>query len=384
MDQSGENGKSRPESADGLAERFDDGVFDEDSQASYIYDSDDAGSDASSVNTQDERDYFGDSSVSEDTGSDNVAWVDSDENEELREDLQASAPWLSTQGPARLVQRRTKKIGFKLSRKVFTSKHRIRLFKAFDKFRVAVDTFNVIYLIYGPEDTKAYKIDFFRISDFVYFGNRLLFSSTRSAFLKELSPDGKAQDINKRTGNVRRMCAGQGGLYVAADKLFRFDTGLNSKEVFNHAFTDVCVNRRCVVGLDASGDVFVFDSRLNLIKKHSFPGKFRFKSVFCTEENYFLSTETGFCVLDDRFEIAREFANLKSYATGLVSNSDFVVYGTDCQNSLRIVKAGLACYDRFPFSKVWIAPISCLGIQGDTVYLCHSRYVSSLRITYSE
>lgn len=368
------------DTAENSSERFDEGGFDDESQASYIYDSERSNS---SVDTQDEKDYFGDSGVSADSESSGVAWVDSDEDNGLREDFQTSAAWLSTEGLTKNIQKKTKKISFKLSRKLFTSKHKIKLFRAFDTLKVAVDTFNVIYLIRGPDDFKAYKIDFFRITGFVYFSNRLLFFSSASSFLKELSLDGGVSEINKRTGSIRKMCVGD-GLYIAADKLTRFDENLNAKEVFNHAFTDICANRRHVACLNANGDVFVFDPRLNLVKRHSFPGKFQFKGIFCTEENYFLSTEMGFCVLNDRFEIVREFTNLKSYATGLVSNDDFVVYGADYQNSLRILRRGLVCYDRFPFSKVWINPISCLDVRGDTVYFGHSKFVSSLKISYGE
>lgn len=350
------------------------------SQASYIYNSGDEDS-SSAANTDDERDYFGDSTASAESEDSGVAWVDSDEDAELREDYQSTAPWLATAGLAKTIQKRTRKISFKLTRNALSCKHRIKLFRAFDDLKVAVDTFNVIYLFSSPEDFKAYKIDYFRITGFVRLGDRLLFSSSSSSVIKQLSRDGKVTDINKRTGPVRAMCASN-GLYVASTKLFRFDANLNLKNVFASAFVSVCANRRHVVGLKENGDIFVFDPLLHLQKKYALPGKFQFKDIFCTEDYYFLATEDGVCVLDEQFAETKELRNTKSMPTGLACNKDFVVYCAEHQNGLRILKDGLVSYDRFPFSKVWISPVACMDVLGDEVFLCHQRYVTILRLAY--
>lgn len=382
------NGRTESDNHDGSSSDLDD-VYDNDSQASLIYNSED--NDTSSADTEDEKDYFGESSISLEPSESEVAWVDSDENEDLREDYPNSATWLLTEGLTKTIQKSTKKISFKLNRKVFTTKCKIKLFKSISinstnnvisSLRIAVDTFNLIYLITDFDNFKVYKIDYFKISSFVHFNGRLLFSSNSSSFIKELSLDGKVTDINKRTGHIKKMCV-DSELYVIGDKLYRFDKNLNLKDVFNSEFIDICVNKNNVVCLKENGDIYVFDKSLCFRKKYSLPGKFQFRNIFGTQKNYFIAVESGFYVLDLHFELVKEFSNAKGLPTDLVFNNDFVVYSTNYQNGLRIVKDGLISYDRFPFSKVKIDPISCLDFQNDVLYFCHSKFVSMLRLTYS-
>ncbi|KAI4292549.1 hypothetical protein PAPHI01_1823 [Pancytospora philotis] len=356
----------------------------EDSQASFVYNSAESEGSSSSAYSDDEENYFGAPDSGDASDESGIAWVDSDEDSELQAELPTEAAWLSTEGLAKKVQRKGRRIGFKLQSKVFTTKYRIRAFRAFKDFKIAVDSFNIVYWINTFDDFKAFRISDFKITDFALLGDRLLLASDNSAFMKQLGSDGKVVTVNKRTGKVRRMCVGgpARALYIAGDKLFRFDRNLVLKGVFNQQFVDLCVGALGVFGLKSNGDVLVFDHQLVLQRKLSFDHKFEFRRVFCTDTHLYLGTETGFYVLNDQLVQTKEFHNIKGCATGFGCNPDFTVYASDDKNSLRIIKEGLLCYDRFPFSKVYISPISFITMDGDTVYFSHSRYLSTLKLEY--
>ncbi|KAI5168720.1 hypothetical protein PAEPH01_0361 [Pancytospora epiphaga] len=354
---------------------------DVDSQASYIYNSEDSSIIDTEGGTEDERDYFGDSISIEESGESEAAWIDSDEDEDLREDYKETAPWITAEGPAINIQRKTKKISFKLSRNIFMTKYKIKLLKIYSDVSIAIDTFNILYFITNFNEYKAYKIDEFRICDVVCLNDRVILSSKHSSLLKVVLMNGESKTINKRTGYVQSMALAD-SLYIAGSQLYRFDRNLNLKDTFDQVFISICVSKEQVVGLKEDGDIFVFDLRLNFLKKHSFPGKFQFNSLYSTDSHYYIGTEAGFSILDRNFVLVKELMNIKAAPSGLVFNDDFTIYGSSHPGSLRIIKNGLVPYDRFPFSKVFIPPINALGFQGDTLYFTHSHFISALKIHY--
>lgn len=373
--------------------------------ADYLYDSDEDNS--SSINTEDEKDYFGDSSEISSECSE-VAWADSDDDNEIREDYKDSATWLNSTGLAKKLERKTKKIQFKLTNKIFNVKSKIKIFKIIKSennliekctnlnknndsniknydiqfSKIAIDSFNIVYLINTFEDFKSYKIDYFRISGIVFFNKRVLLYSENCSYIKELTYTGEVVDINKRTGNIKKMVEKDNDLYIAADKLYLLNKNMNIKNTFNLAFMDICVSNKNILCLKSDGDIYVFDRKLNFIKKCSIPGKFQFKGIFSINNRFFIKYETGFYVLNSDFALEKIFDNTKSEPTCITKNNDFVVYGSNDQNSLRIIKDGLISYDRFPFSKVKISPIGAMDFDGDELYFCHSRYISKLLLKY--
>lgn len=355
-----------------------------DSQASFVYNSAEAEDSCTSSYSDDEENYFGERGVLSESEDSVVAWEDSDEDSDLRAEMPTEAAWLNTKSLVKTVQRQTKKIKFRLSNKVFTSKYKLSHFKVYKDFKLAVDTFNIVYWIRSFDDFSTVKIDYFKITDVVQHGGRVMLASVQSSFIKIIAENGKVDTINKRTGRVKKMVAYAPAscLYIAGDKLFCFNKKMNLVEVFNQEFTDICVSQRGVYCLNASGDIFVFDHRLEFQRKLTFECKFEFQRIFCTPDNLFIGTEHGFYILDHNLVQTKELSNIKSCAVGLVHNKDFTIYGANHQNSLRILKNGLVPYDKFPFSKVFIEPISSLEMCEDSLYFTHSRSVSVLTLNY--
>lgn len=364
--------------------------YDEESAASYVYCSEDKDGSSCSGITEEEKDYFGDSSVSgfsddDDEESSQVAWEDSDENEDLREDYPSTAKWLSTDGLTKKITKKHGRIKFNLARKVFTTKYKIKLIRIFDQLTVIIDSFNLIYLIRKTTDFSVIKIDYFRVTDAVCLNGSIILCSAHSAYLKRLSLDGTVTDIRKDNGNIRRMAThtGHGLLYTLGNSLCVYNEKLIMKNIFKGDFSDICVSNSNVLALRENGDIFVFDHLLNFVRKCTFDTKFRFQGIFATDSHYFVKTETGFFVLDDALRPAKEFTNLKTPATALAHSGNFVVYGSDYQNSLRIIKDELEAYGKFPFSKVKIPPIHAMAFTSDSLYIGHSNSLSIMKISYS-
>lgn len=334
-----------------------------------------------STSSGSEEDYFtstGDSEVEEES---EIAWTDSDSNSKLREELQEDAPWISSEGLAKTVRRDAKNIAFKYTRHVFTARCKVKLLRCFPHIKVLVDSFNLIYMIKDFDSFKTYKVDMFKISDVCFFGNRILFSSSSSSYIKEVSVDGKVTDIRKGMGNVQKMIADD-NLYILGDKLFVLNQSLSIKNEFDGSFVDGCVNEGNVICLKDNGDIYVFDKELHFRRKLSFSFKFQFKRLYSANSKVLVCTGNGMIVLNSSLEEIRSFSNLSEPITALVSNSDFIVHGSSYQNSLRILKDNLSYFDKFPFSKIKINPISAMAIDKDVVYFNDSRFISSLKLSY--
>lgn len=336
-------------------------------------------SDNSDSGVQDE-DYFDSSSVEEGEESE-AAWTDSDESVEPRDELDGEAAWLHTEGAPKKIRKTVRRISFKHARHVFTAKCKIKLFRVFEDFKVLVDSFNLIYLIKNFEEYKTFKVDFFKITDVCSFNGKILFSSSTSSYIKQVTPEGKVVDIKKGTGNIRKMVVDE-YLYVLGDKLFAFNKNLGLACEFSQKFKDVCVACGHVVCLTEAGDIHIFDKDLNFKNKLSLAFKFQLKGVWPARDKLIVSTENGIVIFDANFREVKTFANLKEPISGLVYNDEFIVHGSPYSNSLRILKGDLTYYDRFPFSKIKINPISTISIEGDIVYFNDSRYISSLKLQY--
>lgn len=354
--------------------------YDVDQDESYILLSNDELVSEESETEAQEEDYFGSSSTEEHDESE-VAWTDSDDDRNLRDELENEAAWLHTEELPKKIFKTTRKISFKYTRHVFTAKCKVKLFRVFSNIKVLVDSFNLIYFIKNFEDYRTFKIDFFKITDVCIFSGLVLFSSSTSSYIKQVTLDGKVTDVKKGTGNIKKMVS-DAHLYILGDKLLAFNTNLSLVNEFNHSFVDICVVSNTVACLNADGDIYTFDKELNFINKHSLPFKFQFKGLYPARDNLAIATEDGMIVLDANFQEIKTFSNLKEPISSLVSNSEFIVHGSPYSNSLRILRSDLTYYERFPFSKVNINPISTMSIEGDTVYFNDSRYISSLKLKY--
>lgn len=329
-----------------------------------------------------EEDYFG-STSEEETEQSEVAWVDSEDDADLREELEDEAAWLHTEGLPKKIQRITKKISFKYTKHVFTAKCKVKLFRVFPEVKVLVDTFNLIYFIKNFDDFKTFKIDYFKITDLCYFNNMILLSSNTSSFIKHISLDGKVTDIKKGTGNIKKLISDE-HLYVLGDKLYGFNKNLSLISEFNCSFIDMCVIADFVVCLEESGDIYVFDKELDFKKKLSFSFKFQFKSLHSNLDKVFIGTDTGIIILDSKFQEIKTYSTLKEPISAFTFNDSFVIHGSQYNNSLRIMNSDFSYFEKFPFSKIRISPISTMAFEDETVYFSNSRFISSLKLKYTQ
>jgi hypothetical protein len=362
--------------------------YDGDSNESYILDSDDLEAETSSYDSEDEKIYFGDDQKSEeDSEKSEYAWQDSDENEELRDDYKDTDTWLNNEGLAKNIQKEKKTIAFQINRNIFTAKCRIKLFKCYPHMKVLVDSFNLIYLIKSFEDYKTFKIEYFQISDVVLFDNRLLFCNENSTYIKELSLEGKTTDINKKIGKVKRMLATENYLYTLGDAgISCFDKNLMLKNQFKGQFLDFCATKSGCTVLKSDGNIVQLkEGTMEVLNKLSMDIRYKFKKIYCKENILIVGTDSGLVLLNEQLKEIKQYENLKEEISGLVYNKDFIVHASNCDNSLRIMKASdMTYYDRFPFSKVKILPTTCIEIENDTIYLCSSKFVTALKLSYAK
>lgn len=376
--QNGENSKSSNSESTSNSES--ESSYDAEQDESYILLSNEELISDESESDGQEDSYFS-ASTSEEENESDVAWTDSDDEEDLREELENEAKWLHTEELPRKITKTTKKLSFKYSKHIFTAKCKIKLFNVFKDIKVLVDSFNLIYLIKNFDDYKTYKIDFFKITDMCQFNNMLLFSSNTSSFIKQVNIDGKVTDIKKGTGNIKKMLS-DNFLYVLGDKLYAFNANLSLEYEFGHSFVDICAFIDNIVCLSSEGDIYIFDKNLNFKNKLSLQFKFQFKSLYSTEKNLIVCTDDGLILYDSNFQEIKSFSNLKEPISSLVSNKSFIIHGSLYNNSLRILKPDLTYYEKFPYSKIKINPISALAIDGETVFFSDSRFISSLKLSY--
>lgn len=354
----------------------------DDQEVSYeILSNDELLSEDSSDDDIQDEDYFG-SSTSEESEESEVAWTDSDDDSNLREELENEAVWLNTEGITKKIKKTQKKISFKYIRSVFTAKCKIKLFKVFPNIKVLVDSFNLVYLIKNFEDFKTFKIGFFKITDVCFFNDKILVTSDTSSFIKQIDLDGKVTDIKKNTGKIKKIQASGDHLYVLSDKLILFNKNFSVINEFNLPFKDFCITDNSVVCLKEDGDIHIFDKELTFKEKVSFQFKFQFRSIYFAHDKILVCMDTGIMFLDSTFKEIKTFTNLKEAVSTLSFNKDFIVHGSQHPNSLRILKSDLTYFEKFPFSKIKINPISTMDIEGDTVYFSDSKFVSSLKLKY--
>ena len=358
--------------------------YDGDSEnSSYILVSENELLTEESDDIEDEKDYFETTSEEEDSEKSEVAWEDSDDDENLRDEIDEDANWLTADGIQKKIKVQPKKISFKLKRKVFTANCKVKLFKTFPEIKILVDSFNLIYLIKKFDDFKTFKIEFFKISDVCIFGGKILLSSNSSSFMKQITFEGKVSDIKKGTGNIKKMLAVGNTLYILGDKLFAFNSNFNLVSSFNSTFIDFCVGNDQIICLKEDGDIYIFDLELTFKNKVSFPFKFQFKSLYFAKGYFFICTLNGLFILDQNSKEVKSFSNLSEPITAITSNDDFIVHGSAYDNSLRILKVnGLSYFEKFPFSKVRINPISSIAVDGDTFYFSETKFITSLKLSY--
>lgn len=349
-----------------------------DSDESYIYNSKEDNDFYESI-SKDEKDYFGDSSSSsEESGSEDV-WKDSDEFNKSECELPETAGWVLTAPPTRIIRRKTDELNFKLTRKIFATKYKIKLLKMTEALKVAVDTFNIVYFI-QKEKFKAFRIDKFLISDFVFFKEGVLLASNKSSCFKYLKCDGSVVEIKKRIRDVIRMERVGNQIYIAGTSFYKLDADLNIDCVFNRNFIDFCINGETVMCLESDGALVILDRELRFKKKLILENRFEYKRLFTTGDFYFIGREMGVTILNKHLEYVKEINNLKKPPTGLVCVNRFIIYGSDYPNSLRIVKEDLEIYPKFPFSKVKINKIDFLAAEGNFLFICHSKFITMLEI----
>lgn len=331
----------------------------------------------------DEKDYFGDENFLSNSDESNAVWEDSEDGCLSDGELLTTASWLTTKPPATLIKKSIEKIKFKITKNVVLTKNKIKIMKTEKELVVAVDTFNIVYFIKKRKIINAYKIDFFHITDIVIFEKFVLLASNKSSYMKMLDFNGKVSDIKKNIKNVVKMHFVKENLYIIGESLYRLDTCFNILNVFNSKFIDLCVNDNNLLCLSENGDLVEFDLNLVFLSKYSMENKFEFKRLWCNDQNYFIGRESGLTVLKKNdMSFIKEINNLKKPPTDLIWNGNFTIYGSDYNNSLRILKKGLVLYDRFPFSKIKVYGFKCLGIIDNIFYICHSNFITLLEVNY--
>lgn len=339
--------------------------------------------DESSDSTYEEEDYFGESEA-ENSQQTEYAWEDSDDVSELREEIDNDAKWLEADGIQKVIKKSAKKISFKIFRKIFTAKCRVKLFKVFSDYMILVDSFNLIYFIKNFDDFKTYKIDFFKVTDLCFFNGKYLFYSEASSLIKQVTPEGKVVDIKKGTGNIKKIVPSQDKLFVLGDKIFLFNQNISLVNEFPGSYKDICITESALVALKDDGDICIFDKDLNFLSKISLTLKFSFKSLYGVDDKIFVCTADGLIILDSNFNQMKTTSNLSHPISCLVDNKDFVVHGAQHENSLRILrKHDFTYFEKFPFSKVKINSISAMAIKDDTVYFSDSKFITSLKLKYN-
>lgn len=374
--------KMKIENEDSSESRSQETSSSNDTNSSYLILEDDGLLSEDSSSSGENLDYFASSSTTVEDDVSQAAWVDSDEDSELRDELEEDALWINSEGIPKAIERSRKEISFNYTRKVFTARCKVKIFRCFPHVKVLVDSFNLIYMIRDFETFKTFKISLYKISDVCYFNGRILFSSDSSSYLKEVTLEGEVTDIKKGTGNIKKMVASENYLYIVGDKLFCLNKNLSIKSDFNGQFVDACLLGDNLVCLKDDGDIYCFDQELAFREKHSFSFKFQFKHIFYAKDKLFIATENGLVILNSAFKQIKAFSNLSEPITCFAFNSDFVLHASAYQNSFRILKNDLSYFEKFPYSKIKINPISTMDIENDTVYFSDSRFISSLKINY--
>lgn len=357
------------------------------SVSSYVLldDSDDSYDGEYSEESGEGNDYFGSSSSSVCEESE-VAWEDSDENLELRGELDEDAPWLEAGKPSIKITKAVKKIVFKYDKTVFSARCKIKLLKTFKEVIIAVDSFNLIYFISNilEKQFTTFKLELFKITGVCCFNGKYLFYSNSSSYIKQVDPTGKVIDIKKGTGNISKMVVHENDIYILGNKIYRMDKDMFIKDEFNGKFIDLACLDSNILALEEKGDIFVFNRELEFIEKLSFSFKFQFKSIYTLWNKIFITTDTGLLILDSSFKEIKSFSNLSEPITSLAFNDDFVFHGSGYPNSLRILKQDLTYYDRFPYCKIKINSVEAMDALNETLYFADSKFISTLKVQYTQ
>ncbi|WEL39185.1 hypothetical protein PFJ87_08g00430 [Encephalitozoon hellem] len=349
---------------------------------SYEYTSSDSLETISEEIEEYEREYFGDVSEEESSVSEEkAAWEDSDDDEKIREDYRKTATWLDGKQPKKQVEVRRKRMKFEYEKYLFLSKCRIKLAKARGEYLVVVDTYSNIYILKNFKVHKTLWIEMFGISDFVYIGDVILFSSCKQSNLKEVTFDGEVRNISIRTiEGIRKMVSTGDSIYVAGEQLILLNDSYEVVETIEGKFMDIAVSKGFVYAMSFNGEVIILTSDLQILKKVSPEDKFSFRSIHFFAGRVFIGTEMGIKIFDEDMRPIKEIMNLKNEATGFTAHGDYVVYGSNYTNSLKIILPDMKCYNKFPFNTISISPIKVLESDGKNIIICSGRTINVLRI----
>ncbi|CAD26341.1 similarity with ornithine decarboxylase DCOR_YEAST [Encephalitozoon cuniculi GB-M1] len=354
----------------------------DESGVSYEYTSSDSPETVSSEISEYEEEYFGEASEEESSkSSEAAAWEDSDDDEKLREEYKKTATWLDGKQAKKQVEARKKRLRFEYERHLFFSKCKIKQAKAHGEYLVVVDTYNNIYILRNFQVHKTLWIEMFGISDFVYTGGAILFSSSKQSNLKEVTFDGEVRNISIRAiEGIRRMISIGDSIYIVGEQLALLNSAYEVVEVIEGRFVDVAVSEDFVYAMCFSGEIVVLTPGLQILRKVSLEDKFDFRSIHFFASKVFVGMGMGMKVFDKEMNPIREFKNLKDEVTGFTGHGDYVVYGSRYTNSLKIVLPDIRCFSKFPFNTIRIPPIKVLDSDGRNVIICSGRSVSVLRI----
>lgn len=349
---------------------------------SYEYTSSDSLETISEEIEEYEREYFGDVSEEESSRSEEAAaWEDSDDDEKIRENYKKTAEWLDGKQTKKQVEVRKKRMRFEYEKHLFFSKCRIKLAKTRGEYLVVVDTYSNIYILKNFKVHKTLWIEMFGISDFVYIGDVILFSSCRQSNLKEITFDGEVRNISIRAiEGIRKMVSTGDSIYVAGEQLVLLNNTYEVVETIEGKFMDIAVSEEYVYAMSFNGEIVVLTHDLQVLKKVSLEDKFDFRSIHFFADRIFVGMGMGIKIFDKDMKPVKEITNLKNEVTGLTRHGDYVVYGSNYTNSLKIILPDLKCYNKFPFNTINISPVKALESDGRNIIICSGRAINVLRI----
>ncbi|ADM11964.1 uncharacterized protein Eint_080280 [Encephalitozoon intestinalis ATCC 50506] len=354
----------------------------DESDFSYEYTSSDSFETVSEEISEYEKEYFGD--ISEEAGAESeekAAWEDSDDDPGIREDHKKTVTWLDGKQCKKQIEVRKKKVRFEYEKNLFLSKCKIKLAKAHGEYLVVVDTYNNIYILKDFKIHKTLWIELFGISDFIYTGERILFSSHKQSNLKEVTFDGDVRNISiKSVEGIKKMISIGDFIYTIGKKLILLNSSYEVVEVMEGEFMDIAVSEEAVYAMGCGGDIVMLTPDLQILRKESFEDKFDFHSIYFFANQVFIGMGMGVKVLDKDMKPVKEFKNLKNGVTGLTGHREYVIYGSDYTNSLKIILPGLKCFNKFPFNAISIPSINSLESDGKNIVVCSGRSVSILRM----
>lgn len=168
-------------------------------------------------------------------------------------------------------------------------------------------------------------------------------------------------------------------IYVLGEMLTVMDK--NSYEIIyqiQRSIADFTVVSECLYCLAHNGDILVYKGKA-LTKKASFEDKFSYTEISGTEKVYLIAGNS-IKILSTSLELVGE--RQCAFEVSYVAENDMCLaaIGDGTRSIKLLLKPLYKGVPNFPKSGVVFPTISCLAFDGNQLYYCHGRYVSSINI----